>query len=111
MASNTTLKNSLKNKNRTLYGIQNDHDLQAARSQQSKCSKEHRTEDRGWKSSLTPQLTKARVDVEIGDEDPVDFEELRAALMEQYDPQGAAECELVEYLAAFVLSAPACSAL
>jgi hypothetical protein len=35
----------------------------------------------------------------IGDEDPAEFEELRAALMEQYDPQGPAECELVEYLA------------
>jgi hypothetical protein len=35
----------------------------------------------------------------IGDEDPAEFEGLRAALMEQYDPQGPAECELVEYLA------------
>jgi hypothetical protein len=35
----------------------------------------------------------------IGDEDPAEFEELRAALMEQYDPQGPAECELIEYLA------------
>jgi hypothetical protein len=42
-------------------------------------------------------LTAERV--VIGDEDPADFEELRAELMEQYDPQGPAQCELVEYLA------------
>ena len=35
----------------------------------------------------------------IGDEDPAEFEELRAGLLEQYNPQGPAECELVEYLA------------
>jgi hypothetical protein len=35
----------------------------------------------------------------IGDEDPAEFVELRAALIEQYDPQGPAECEFVEYLA------------
>jgi hypothetical protein len=35
----------------------------------------------------------------IGDEDPAEFEELLASLMEQYDPQGPTECELVEYLA------------
>lgn len=35
----------------------------------------------------------------IGDEDPTEFEALRAALMQQYDPRGAAQCELVEYLA------------
>jgi hypothetical protein len=35
----------------------------------------------------------------IGDEDPADFEELRAELMQQYDPRGSTECELVEYLA------------
>jgi hypothetical protein len=35
----------------------------------------------------------------IGNEDPAEFDELRAALMEQYDPQGPAECELIEYLA------------
>ena len=35
----------------------------------------------------------------IGDEDPADFEELRASLMERYGPQAPAEYELVEYLA------------
>jgi hypothetical protein len=35
----------------------------------------------------------------IGNEDPAEFEELRAALIERYDPQGAAEGELVDYLA------------
>jgi hypothetical protein len=35
----------------------------------------------------------------IGDEDPAEFEELRAELMEEYDPQGPAKHELVEYLA------------
>ena len=35
----------------------------------------------------------------IGDEDPAEFEELRAGLLEQYNPQGPAESELVEYLA------------
>lgn len=35
----------------------------------------------------------------IGDEDPADFEDLRAALIKQYEPQGPAESELVEYLA------------
>lgn len=35
----------------------------------------------------------------IGDEDPREFEELRAELMEHYDPQGPAERELVECIA------------
>jgi hypothetical protein len=35
----------------------------------------------------------------IGDEDPAEFEDLRAALIKQYEPQGPAESELVEYLA------------
>ena len=35
----------------------------------------------------------------IGDEDPAEFEELCADLMEYYDPKGPAHCELVEYLA------------
>ena len=45
------------------------------------------------KHGLTPAL------LVIGDEDPTEFEELRAALMAQYDPQAPTECELVEYLA------------
>ena len=35
----------------------------------------------------------------IGDEDPSDFEDLRAALLEQYNPQAPDAFELVEYLA------------
>jgi hypothetical protein len=34
----------------------------------------------------------------IGGEDPAQFEELRAELMEQHDPQSVLECELVERL-------------
>ena len=34
----------------------------------------------------------------ISNEDPSEFEALRATLMEQYDPQAPDECELVEYL-------------
>jgi hypothetical protein len=37
--------------------------------------------------------------VVIGEEDPAEFEEFRAGLLEQYNPQGPAESELVEYLA------------
>ena len=35
----------------------------------------------------------------IDEEDPTEFEELRAALMAQYDPHTPTECEFVEYLA------------
>ena len=45
------------------------------------------------KHGLTARL------IVIGDEDPAEFEELRAGLMEQYDPQLPDERELVEYLA------------
>lgn len=46
-----------------------------------------------WKHGLSARL------LVIGDEDPADFEELRASLIEQYGPQAPAEYELVEYLA------------
>ena len=38
----------------------------------------------------------------IGDEDPAQFEKLRAELMEEYDPQSALECELVERLSSLL---------
>ena len=38
----------------------------------------------------------------IGDEDPAHFDRLRAELMEQYDPQSALECELVERLSSLL---------
>ena len=40
-----------------------------------------------------------------------DFEQLRAELMEQYDPQSAMECELVERLAGNPLAPPPCARL
>jgi hypothetical protein len=38
----------------------------------------------------------------IGDEDPAQFHKLRAELMEEYDPQSALECELVERLSSLL---------
>ena len=38
----------------------------------------------------------------IGDEDPAQFDKLRAELMEEYDPQSALECELVERLSSLL---------
>ena len=38
----------------------------------------------------------------IGDEDPAQFEKLRAELMEEYDPQSALEYELVERLSSLL---------
>jgi hypothetical protein len=38
----------------------------------------------------------------IGDEDPAQFDKLRADLMEEYDPQSALECELVERLSSLL---------
>jgi len=46
-----------------------------------------------WKHGLAAET------LVIGDEDPVQFDQLRAELMEQYDPQLALEGELVERLA------------
>lgn len=38
----------------------------------------------------------------IGDEDPAQFDKLRVELMEEYDPQSALECELVERLSSLL---------
>jgi hypothetical protein len=38
----------------------------------------------------------------IDDEDPAQFDKLRVELMEEYDPQSALECELVERLSSLV---------
>ena len=38
----------------------------------------------------------------IGDEDPAQFDKLRAELMAEYDPQSALECELVERLSSLL---------
>ena len=38
----------------------------------------------------------------IGDEDPAQFDKLRAELMEEHDPQSALECELVERLSSLL---------
>ena len=38
----------------------------------------------------------------IGDEDPAQFDKLRLELMEEYDPQSALECELVERLSSLL---------
>ena len=50
-----------------------------------------------WKHGLT-----AKTLVIVG-ERARDFDELRAKLMDQYDPQSALECELVERLAVILL--------
>ena len=52
-----------------------------------------RSRANAWKHGLTAKL------LVIGDEETEAFDELRAALMTEHDPQSALECELVERLA------------
>jgi hypothetical protein len=52
-----------------------------------------RSRRNSWKHGLTAEVIVLR------DEEADDFSELREALMEQYDPQSAMECELVERMA------------
>ena len=53
-----------------------------------------RSRANAWKHGLTASL------LVIGGEEPDDFDEVRTAFMEKYDPQSPLECELVERVAA-----------
>jgi hypothetical protein len=99
----------LKNKNRTLYifGSREAWGKTMATPKQRAANKTNAQRSTGPRTEAGK--TRSRVNsrkhgltaklLVIGDEDPAEFEQLRAALMEQYDPQRPADCELVEYLA------------